>query len=99
MLARWAKIGGEEVERHDQLDAAFANRFGENWRAPRRTTYTLAYKLDDLILAKQEATTMDIVILARRCAKISEEKLKRDDQLNAAVANMFGEKINKYKLV
>ena len=29
MLARWAKIGGEEVERHDQLDAAFANRFGE----------------------------------------------------------------------
>ena len=51
------------------------------------------------IAAKQEATTMDIVILARRCAKISGEKLKRDDQLNAAVANMFGEKINKYKLV
>ena len=29
MLARWAKIGGEKVERHDQLNAAFANRFGE----------------------------------------------------------------------
>ena len=42
---------------------------------------------------------MDIVILAKRCAKISGEKLKRDDQLNAAVANMFGEKINTYKLV
>ena len=29
MLARWAKIGGEKVERHDQLNVAFANRFGE----------------------------------------------------------------------
>ena len=29
MLARWAKIGGEKVERHDHLNAAFANRFGE----------------------------------------------------------------------
>ena len=29
MLARWAKIGGEKGERHDQLNAAFVNRFGE----------------------------------------------------------------------
>ena len=29
MLERWAKIGEEKVERHDQLNAAFANRFGE----------------------------------------------------------------------
>ena len=29
MLARWAKIGREKVERRDQLSAAFARRFGE----------------------------------------------------------------------
>ena len=41
---------------------------------------------------------MDIVLLARRCAKNSEERLKRDDQLNAAFANRFGEKINEHDL-
>ena len=54
------------------------------------------------MFAMQGATRMDIVMLARRCATNSVEKLKRDDQLNelnAAFANMFGEKINAYKFV
>ena len=42
---------------------------------------------------------MDIVMLARRCAKNGGEKLERDHQLNAAFANMFGEKVNDHKLV
>lgn len=54
------------------------------------------------MFAMQGATRMDIVMLARRCATNSVEKLKRDDQLNelnAAFANMFGEKINAHKFV
>ena len=43
--------------------------------------------------------TMDIVMLARRCAKNGGEKLERDHELNVAFANMIGEKVGNRKLV
>ena len=40
---------------------------------------------------------MDIVMLARWCATIGEGKLELEDPWNAAVANMFAEKVNEHE--